>query len=95
MVNLGVEMIHSSQAIEAVEDKLYTHQILAQNNLPILRTMLVRFPCVVKLEIAGVDLLFDDAQYCICEVNSAAGFSGFEAATGVNVARALNSAQPC
>jgi len=204
MENLGVQVINSSQAIEAVKDKLYTHQILAQNNLPIPRTMLVRFPvdvelvaqqigfpCVVKLlvgsygegvvlsrdagsfrdlmeliasldrsqavilqqyicsrtgqdlrvwviggrvlgamlrsstdgsfkanisrggagqpyplkpeieqlalscaaalklEIAGVDLLFDDAQYCVCEVNSAAGFSGFEAATGVNVARAI------
>jgi gamma-F420-2:alpha-L-glutamate ligase len=49
MENLGVEVINSSQAIEAVKDKLYTHQILAQNNLPIPRTMLVRFPCVVKL----------------------------------------------
>lgn len=204
MEHLGVEVINSSQAIEAVKDKLYSHQILAQNNLPIPRTMLVRFPvdvelvaeqigfpCVVKLlvgsygegvvlsrdagsfrdlmeliasldrsqavilqryissragqdlrvwviggrvlgamlrsstdgsfkanitrggegqsyplnpeieqlavrcaaalnlEIAGVDLLFDDDHYCVCEVNSAAGFSGFEAATGVNVASAI------
>jgi len=43
----------------------------------------------LKLEIAGVDLLFDDGQYCVCEVNSAADFAGFEAATGVNVARAI------
>lgn len=204
MEHLGVEVINSSQAIEAVKDKLYSHQILAQNNLPIPRTMLVRFPvdvqlvtdqigfpCVVKLlvgsygegvvlsrdagsfrdlmeliasldrsqavilqryigsragqdlrvwviggrvlgamlrsstdgsfkanitrggegqpyplnpeieqlavrcaaalnlDIAGVDLLFDDDHYCVCEVNSAAGFSGFEAATGVNVARTI------
>ncbi len=204
MEHLGVEVINSSQSIEAVKDKLYSLQILAQNNLPIPRTMLVRFPvdvdlvaqqigfpCVVKLlvgsygegvvlsrdpggfrdlmeliasldrsqavilqqyigsrvgqdlrvwviggrvlgamlrsstdgsfkanisrggegqpyplspelerlalscaaalklEIAGVDLLFDDDQYSVCEVNSAAGFAGFEAATGVNVARAV------
>ena len=204
MEHLGVKVINSSQSIEAVKDKLYSLQILAQNNLPIPRTMLVRFPvdvdlvaqqigfpCVVKLlvgsygegvvlsrdpggfrdlmeliasldrsqavilqqyigsrvgqdlrvwviggrvlgamlrsstdgsfkanitrggegqpyplspelerlalscaaalklEIAGVDLLFDDDQYSVCEVNSAAGFAGFEAATGVNVARAV------
>lgn len=202
--HLGVEVFNSSQAIEAVKDKLYAHQILAQNNLPIPRTMLVRFPvdvelvasqigfpCVVKLlvgsygegvvlsrdpgsfrdlmemiagidrlqsmilqqyigsrpgqdlrvwviggrvigamlrrstdgsfkanisrggnglpyalnpeikrlaidsaaalklDIAGVDLLFDGGHYSVCEVNSAAGFAGFEAATGLNVAREI------
>jgi gamma-F420-2:alpha-L-glutamate ligase len=215
--HLGIEVFNTSDAIEAVKDKLYAHQILAQNNLPIPRTMLVRFPvnvelvasqigfpCVVKLlvgsygegvvlsrdprsfrdlmemiasmdrtqavilqqyigsrpgqdlrvwviggrvigamlrrstdgsfkanisrggdgfpfklnpeierlaidcaaalklEIAGVDLLFDDENYSVCEVNSAAGFAGFEAATGINVAREilqhclrrLNSKQP-
>lgn len=201
---LGVEVINSSQSIEAVKDKLFAHQILAQNKLPIPRTMLVRFPvdvdlvaqqigfpCVVKLlvgsfgegvllsrdaadfrdlmellasldrsqavilqqyishrpgqdlrvwviggrvlgamlrrstdgsfkanisrggdgvahplnaeierialacasvlqlDIAGVDLLFDHDSYCVCEVNSAPGFSGFEAATGINVAREI------
>ncbi|MFM7269651.1 MAG: RimK family alpha-L-glutamate ligase [Cyanobium sp.] len=202
--HLGVDVINSSQAIEAVKDKLYAHQILSQRKLPIPRTMLVRFPvdvdlvaqqigfpCVVKLlvgsfgegillsrdpadfrdlieliasmtraqamipqqyigsrpgqdlrvwviggrvlgamlrrstdgsfkanisrggdgvahplnaeierialdsaaalqlDIAGVDLLFDRDSYCVCEVNSAPGFSGFEAATGVNVAQAI------
>jgi glutathione synthase/RimK-type ligase-like ATP-grasp enzyme len=43
----------------------------------------------VGLEIAGVDLLFDGAGYCVCEVNSAPGFQGFESATGCNVARAM------
>jgi len=135
---LGVEVINSSQSIEAVKDKLFAHQILSQNKLPIPRTMLVRFPvdvdlvaqqigfpCVVKLlvgsfgegvllsrdaadfrdlmellasldrsqavilDIAGVDLLFDHDSYCVCEVNSAPGFSGFEAATGINVAREI------
>ena len=199
--HLGVCVINPSSAIEAVKDKLYAHQLLTQRNLPIPRTMLVRFPvdpqlvadqigfpCVVKLlvgsygegiylsrdpgsfrdlmelvssldrspslilqeyigsrpgedlrvwvvggrvlgamrrrstdgsfkanisrggdgelfalnsvivelalasaaavnlEIAGVDLLFDGDHYCVCEVNSAPDFAGFEQATGLNVA---------
>ena len=202
--HLDVTVINPSDAIEAVKDKLYAHQLLAQRNLPFPRTMLVRFPvnlelvaaqigfpCVVKLvvgsygngivlihnpssfqdlmelvsaldrsqslilqqyigtrpgedlrvfviggrvlgamlrrstdgsfkanisrggdgeafainpaieklalasaaavqlEIAGVDLLFDGEGYSVCEVNSAPGFCGFEAATGLNVARAI------
>ncbi len=43
----------------------------------------------LRLDIAGVDLLFDGDQYCVCEVNSAADFAGFEAVTGINVARAV------
>jgi RimK family alpha-L-glutamate ligase len=43
----------------------------------------------VNLEIAGVDLLFDGEGYCVCEVNSAPGFAGFEQATGLNVAREI------
>jgi gamma-F420-2:alpha-L-glutamate ligase len=63
--HLGVAVINSPRAIEAVKDKLYCQQLLAHGNLPIPRTMLVRFPvdialvekqigfpCVVKL-IAG------------------------------------------
>ena len=49
----------------------------------------LRSAAVVGLEIAGVDLLFDGAGYSVCEVNSAPGFQGFEAATGCNVARAM------
>jgi RimK family alpha-L-glutamate ligase len=199
---LSVPVINSSQAIEAVKDKLICLQKLARANLPIPRTMLVRFPvdcdlverqigfpCVVKvlvgshgegiylsrdrssfrdlmelvsslnghqslilqnyigdrpgqdlrvwviggqvvgamlrrstdgsfkanitrggrgefwpmepgievlarecaatlgLEVAGVDLLFDGDQFRVCEINSAPEFAGFEAATGLNVAR--------
>jgi gamma-F420-2:alpha-L-glutamate ligase len=202
--HLGVPVINTARAIEAVKDKLYCQQLLAQMNLPIPRTMLVRFPvdselverqigfpCVVKvlagsygegiylsrnresfrdlmelvasldagkslilqeyigerpgqdlrvwviggrvvgamlrrsvdgsfkanitrggrgenfpvdeaidvlardcaqtlgLEIAGIDLLFDGEGYRVCEANSAPGFSGFEAATGANVARQI------
>ena len=42
---------------------------------------------LMGLEIAGVDLLFDNEGYRICEVNSAPYFDGFESATGINVAQ--------
>ena len=37
-------MINSSEAIDNVKDKLYTHQILAQSNLDIPNTMLLKHP---------------------------------------------------
>lgn len=46
---LGVYSVNSSESIETVKDKLYTHQILARNNLPVPRTMLVRFPVDARL----------------------------------------------
>ena len=41
---MGVLFINSSDAIDNVKDKLYTMQILAQNNIPHPKTMLVRNP---------------------------------------------------
>ncbi len=41
---LGVQTFNSSQSIETVRDKLFTHQILAQSNLPVAKTMLAKFP---------------------------------------------------
>lgn len=41
---LGVHIVNPPQSIEVVKDKLYTQQILATNNLPVPKTMLVRFP---------------------------------------------------
>lgn len=38
------------------------------------------------LDIGGVDLLFDENGYRVCEANSSPGFEGFEQATGINVA---------
>ncbi len=40
---------------------------------------------VLGLEIAGVDLLFEEDGYKICEVNSNPGFEGFEKATNINI----------
>ncbi len=41
---LGVHTVNSSVAIDTVKDKLYSQQILAENNLPVPRTILVKFP---------------------------------------------------
>ncbi len=41
---MGVPVINTSDAIDNVKDKLYTHQILAQSNLDIPNTMLLRHP---------------------------------------------------
>jgi RimK family alpha-L-glutamate ligase len=41
---------------------------------------------VLKLDIAGVDLLFNKEGFCVCEANSNPGFAGFEKYCGVDVA---------
>lgn len=41
---MGVYSVNSSQSIENVKDKLYTLQILAEANLPIPKTILLKFP---------------------------------------------------
>lgn len=46
---LGVYSFNSSQSIENVKDKLYTLQILAQANLPIPKTILLKFPVEPKI----------------------------------------------
>ena len=44
---------------------------------------------VLNLDVAGIDLLFDDNHFKICEANSIPGFEGLEAALGINVAREI------
>lgn len=49
---------------------------------------------LLGLDIAGVDLLFDDKKgkkFRICEVNSSPGMEGFEKATGLDVPKAVVS----
>jgi gamma-F420-2:alpha-L-glutamate ligase len=41
---MGVTVINTSDAIDNVKDKLYSHQILAQSNLDIPKTMLLKHP---------------------------------------------------
>lgn len=44
---------------------------------------------VLNLDIAGVDLLFHQDGFRICEANSSPGFRGFEQALGVNIPRKI------
>lgn len=46
---LGVHSFNSAQSVDTVKDKLFTQQILAQQNLPVPKTMLVKFPVDVEL----------------------------------------------
>lgn len=46
---LGVTIINSSESIEKVKDKLYTEQILAENSLPVPKTMMAKFPIDIDL----------------------------------------------
>lgn len=41
---LGVHAFNASQSIDTVKDKLFTQQILAEHNLPVPKTMLVKYP---------------------------------------------------
>ncbi|QEN05444.1 RimK family alpha-L-glutamate ligase [Thiospirochaeta perfilievii] len=41
---LGVRCFNTSTHIDMVKDKLFTQQILAENNIPVPKTMLVKFP---------------------------------------------------
>jgi len=41
---------------------------------------------LLNLDVAGVDLLFNNGNYVICEVNSAPGFEGMEKYTNKNIA---------
>jgi gamma-F420-2:alpha-L-glutamate ligase len=45
---MGVVVVNGSEAIDNVKDKLYTHQILAQSNLDIPKTMLLKHPIDVN-----------------------------------------------
>ncbi len=46
---LGVPCINSSVSVETVKDKLFTQQILAEKNLPVPKTMLMKFPVDTEL----------------------------------------------
>jgi len=49
MERLGIHVVNSPNSIETVKDKLFSHQILAKNNLPVPKTMLVKFPVNIDL----------------------------------------------
>lgn len=60
--------------------------VRAFNLTPEIESLALAVTKEVGLEIAGVDLLFDENGFKICEVNSAPGFKGMELATGKNIA---------
>lgn len=46
---LGVHSFNSAAAVEIVRDKMRTHQLLAQSNLPTPKTMLLKFPTEIRV----------------------------------------------
>jgi RimK family alpha-L-glutamate ligase len=65
------------------------HQGAAVEPYPLtdeLEWLALRAAEVMRLDIAGIDLVEAPAGYAVIEVNSAPGFEGFERATGRNVA---------
>lgn len=44
---------------------------------------------ILNLQVAGIDLLYDDNGYTICEANSFPGFKGLESCCNVNVPRQI------
>ena len=49
MERLGIHVVNSPFSIENVKDKLFSQQLLAKNNLPVPKTMLVKFPVNIEL----------------------------------------------
>ncbi|MBN8808433.1 MAG: RimK family alpha-L-glutamate ligase [Sphingomonas sp.] len=49
----------------------------------------VRSAEVLGLDVTGIDILFDEDGYRICEANSAPGFQGLERASGVDIPGAI------
>lgn len=56
---------------------------------PEMKSLAVRTASALGLDIAGVDLLFDDDGYRVCEANSAPGFQGLEKACNVDVPQVI------
>ncbi|MGE0743382.1 MAG: RimK family alpha-L-glutamate ligase [Hyphomonadaceae bacterium] len=52
---------------------------------PEMAELAVRVARELKLDIAGIDILFDKGGYRICEANSAPGFQGLEKACAIDV----------
>ncbi|MBU6235996.1 MAG: RimK family alpha-L-glutamate ligase [Alphaproteobacteria bacterium] len=43
----------------------------------------------LRLEVAGIDLLFDERGFTVCEANSSPGFTGLEPSCNINAAGAI------
>lgn len=62
---------------------------VAYNPPPEMAELAVQVADVLELDVTGVDILFDEDGYRICEANSAPGFQGLERATGLDVPSAI------
>lgn len=62
---------------------------VAYNPSPEMADLAVQAADILELDIAGIDILFDEDGYRICEANSAPGFQGLERASGLDVPSAM------
>ena len=53
------------------------------------RELAIKTAEVLNIQVAGIDLLFTDDGYTICEANTFPGFKGLEQASGVNVPKTI------
>ena len=49
----------------------------------------IKTAAALNIQVAGIDLLFTENGYTICEANTFPGFKGLESATGENVPKAI------
>jgi len=62
---------------------------VAYNPPPEMAELAVQAADVLELDVTGIDILFDEDGYRICEANSAPGFQGLERASGLDVPTAI------
>ena len=53
------------------------------------REIAIRTAEILNLQVAGIDLLYDQNGYTVCEANSFPGFKGLESCTKVNIPQAI------
>lgn len=56
---------------------------------PEMKALAIRAAKVLQLDVAGVDILFDEEGFRVCEANSAPGFQSLEAACAIDVPEAI------
>lgn len=61
----------------------------AYNPPPEMAELALKAAEALGLDVTGIDILFDETGYRICEANSAPGFQGLERATGLDVPGAI------
>ncbi|OHT18594.1 ATP-grasp domain-containing protein [Edaphosphingomonas haloaromaticamans] len=62
---------------------------VAYNPPPEMAELAVQAADALELDVTGIDILFDEDGYRICEANSAPGFQGLERASGFDVPTAI------